>query len=87
MVRRESLMGSSKYEHDPKGLDRDVNARALFFKNVADPMIKELASVQQITPEFCVSILTKRTGSFLLTLDGVEAYVWNNWERLHEVIA
>lgn len=86
-MRRESLMGSSKYEHDPKGLDRDVNARALFFKNVADPMIKELQSVDQITPEFCVSILTKRSGSFLLTLEGIEAYIWENWERLHREAA
>lgn len=80
-------MGSSKYEHDPKGLDRDVNSRALFFKKVADPMIKGLDSVEQITPEFCVSILTKRNGSFLLTLDGIEAYAWENWGRLHEEAA
>lgn len=84
MARRQSLMGSSKYEHDPKGLDRDVNNRALFFKHVVDPMIKNLESPTQITPEFCVSILRERTGNFLLTLDGIDAYVWNNWERLHE---
>jgi len=80
-------MGSSKYEHDPKGLDRDVNNRALFFKHIADPMIKQLKSPNQITPEFCVLILKERTGNFLLTLDGIDAYVWNNWERLHEVAA
>ena len=86
-MRRESLMGSSKYEHDPKGFDRDVNARALFFKSVADPMIKGLESVEQVTPEFCVSILKKRSGSFLLTLVGIEAYVWENWDRLHREAA
>lgn len=82
MKRRGSLMGSSKYEHDPAGLDRDVNARAAFYRDTVDAMISKLDSPAQITHEFCATVLMKRTDDFLLTLDGVEHYAWNNWERI-----
>lgn len=86
MARRLSLMGSSRYEHDPAGLERDVNERTAFYRDTVDPMIKHLTSPTQITPAFFVSILKKRAGNFLLTLDGIEHYVWMNWERLHEQV-
>lgn len=88
MKRKGSLMGSSKYENNPYAFDKDFQDRKVFHREVLDPAIRALKTPHEITSNFIVSMLEAKSEKykhgFLLTYGGVEAYIFNNWDRCHD---
>lgn len=68
-------MGSSKYEYDPEGLDRDIKERNDFLENVAAKELNKKLLEFCLTDEMVMSIRKQFNGTCRMTIPAIHEHL------------